>query len=355
MTFAAIAAAASVAVSARADDTFPVLETEILFELQNDLIFDSEDPAAELNDLYTTIEPAFSLRVAPWLSLNAGLTFEPVEDPTDDRAFEDEGLYVEQLFAAFTFDQFEIYAGKFNPGFGIAWDQAPGVYGVDFAEDYEVTEKIGLGGALTFGANEEGEGGHRLAAAIFYADTTALSESAFTNRGRVRELDGGVSNTEDLSSFTVSIDGPLSDNFSYHAAFRHLAAGVTETDDENGFVGGVYGEIEFQDDVVLAPVAEIVYLDNADGLDQSRLYLTTGVRIGFGQWNVSVSNTVRSTDADDPLLESPDDDLLQASVGYEFDNGIGIDVGYLRLDEDQIESNGIGILIGYVWTPGGED
>ena len=126
----------------------PRLEVEIDVEIQNDWTFDSDDPDAELNDLFTTTEPAVALHLLPGLSIQSGLVLEPVKDPgpSDDRFFEDHGFFAEQLYLLYETDDFSLHGGKFNLPFGVAWDLAPGVYGTDVAEDfYEQVERIGLG------------------------------------------------------------------------------------------------------------------------------------------------------------------------------------------------------------------
>ena len=107
-------------------------------EIQNDGTFDSDDDDNELNDLFATIEPFVALNITPELSIESGLVLEPIKDPGpgDSRAFEDHGLYAETLGIVFATDEFSVHGGKFNPTFGVAWDLAPGIYGVDFAEDY---------------------------------------------------------------------------------------------------------------------------------------------------------------------------------------------------------------------------
>ena len=91
-----------------------LLEGEILIEIENDLTFESDDPSAEINDLFATIEAALALNLSQNLSVNSGLTFEPVRDPIpfDDRFFEDHGLYAETLFVQFAFT-----VGQ-RPGYG---------------------------------------------------------------------------------------------------------------------------------------------------------------------------------------------------------------------------------------------
>ena len=50
----------------------------------------------------------------------------------------------------FDTEHFSLFAGKFNPAFGLGFDLAPGIYGEDHPEDYELTERIGFGGSVTF-------------------------------------------------------------------------------------------------------------------------------------------------------------------------------------------------------------
>ena len=192
---AAVIVAALLPAAAWADTLYPNLEIGGVVEIQNDHVVEADDPAPGVegdgNDLFATIEPSIALQFSERFSLNTDLVIEPVRDRTadDDRFFEDHGLYAETLFLELTGQGWSLVAGKFNPAFGVAWDAAPGIYGTDFAEDYELTEKIGFGGALdVFG---EGDGAHRVDAAVFFADTSPLSRSAFTDRGRTRKSSGG--------------------------------------------------------------------------------------------------------------------------------------------------------------------
>src|SRR5262245_10743027 len=95
-------------------DSYPTLSGELSIEIQDDRAYHSQDGDRELNDLFTKTEPAFSLAFTESFSLEAALTFEPVEDPepSESREFDKEGLFVEQLFAKWSSDKLELYAGK---------------------------------------------------------------------------------------------------------------------------------------------------------------------------------------------------------------------------------------------------
>lgn len=170
---------------------YPLIEGSFVFELESDGIF-SDDGDDEFIDTFNTTEVALDVRFNSIFSLHTDLVLEPVDDPLsgpraigEDIFFEDHGLFFETLHLQADFEHFSLYGGKINPSFGTAWDVTPGIYGVDFAEDYEITERIGFGGSYTLNAEDAGE--HTLNVATFFADTSGLSRSFGTNRGRTSE------------------------------------------------------------------------------------------------------------------------------------------------------------------------
>lgn len=347
---ALLAAASFVSAPALADETlFPRIEGEIPIEIQNDYTFDADNKADELNDTYATIEPAISIRFTEQFSFETGLVLEPVldPDPNDDRFLEDEGLYAETAFLLYrVYENFEIFGGKINPTFGVAWDIAPGVYGTDLAEDYELTERIGFGGSLTLGNEEAGT--HTLTANTFFADTSFLSGSIITDRPRTQKSDGGVSNTEDFSSFSVTLDGDLAfiaEDIGYHVGVVSQEGGVGDPEDELGVAVALFGEFAVGEDTAVGPVVEYVHQSNAGGADEDRDYITLGFGVTHGQWNFAVSDTIRNIDPAGGA--DSDDNQIQVSGGYEFENGLTFDVGYKHLEDGGNESNTIGALLTY--------
>ena len=329
-------------VVAAAEESYPKISGEVAIEVENDRTYKSDDSAAELNDLYTTTEPELVIAFSPNLSVVAHGVLEPVVDATDDRVLEDHGFYLQELTLNYETDRFGLFAGKFTPNFGIAWDVAPGVYGTDFAGDYEIAEQIGAGGSISFGA--EGAGTHTLSASSFFADTTVFSQSAFNNRGRTRKSDGGVGNTEDFSSFAAALDGgemAALPGFGYHIAYIHRAKGEGDASDENGLAVAAQYETEINE-VSLFAVAEYASFSDAEGVDgQDRTYLTTGVQFGWQGWNLALSRTGRDTDGGD------DDELYAVSAGYEFESGLTVDVGWKTAEEGGVDSDTVGLLVGY--------
>lgn len=329
--------------------SFPYLDVAVLIEIQNDYIYDSDDPGSKINDLSTTTEPVFALHLLPGLFIEAGLVLEPVLDPAPsmDRFFEDEGIFVEVFSLNYENEWFSLVGGKFTPNFGTAWDRAPGIYGADFAEDYELVERIGFGGAVSL--NTENIGVHTLSASTFFLDKSILSESAFANRGRTRGSDGGPSNTGDFSSFAISLDGaemPGLDGLSYHGAVAYQDVGQPGEDTELGLVFGMSWEGDIGNGIELAPIVEVAYFENADGVwGQDRYYLTTGLGVGYEGWNLAVSHTGRTTTMSG--IADINDHLVQISAGYLFDFGLAAEAGWALVREDGSDNYAFGILLAY--------
>jgi len=330
--------------SAEEEGQYPDVHGEILFELQNDWTFSSEHEDNEINDLYFAIEPSFSFGFTDELSLEAGLVLEPVFDPrpAKSRYVDDQGIFVEQLFLQYDTGRWGLRAGKINPPFGIAWDAAPGIYGVDFAEDYEITERIGAGGFLRFGSDRTGL--HRLAADVFFLDTSYLSKSFLNDRGRTRRSDGGASNTGAPASFAITLESeemPKLPGFGYHLGFSRQEAGRGGRD-EYGYVAGLTYAFKPHEDVDVEILSEYVYQRGAEGERQNRQYYSQSGAIYWKGWNLALSSTLRELDGGGAR-----DYLFQASVGYEFESGLAIDAGYRFAREDGIGNDGLGALVSY--------
>ena len=126
------------AAPAAADEPrYPSITLDIsTIEVQGDATVASDDPTAEINDLFTKTEPAIRIALSPEWSVNALFVLQSIRDPgpDDDRVLEDHGLFVEELHVDYETDRLAVSVGKLTPNFGKAWDTAPGVYGTDFAE-----------------------------------------------------------------------------------------------------------------------------------------------------------------------------------------------------------------------------
>ena len=339
-----------------AEDSTPRLDLELDIEIQNDWTFDSEDPDGSFNNLFTTTELATGVHILPGLSLQGAFVLEEVKNTTSgkDRVFREHGFHAQQLFLAYEQDAFSVFGGKFNPTFGIAWDVAPGVYGTGVAGDtYEQTERIGFGGSVNFGGDGiggDGFGEHALTAQTFFLDTSVLSESLGTNKGPARRSDGGPSNTEDFSSFSITLDGVFPDLPAapgYHLGVIRQAGGQGDPKDEVGVAAGLFAAVELTEDLTLEPLVEYVHLSNAEAKDQDRDVITGALGLYHGPWNAALAHSSSFTERGDPTLDPADVHSTQVSVGYSFDFGLDLDLGYNFVQENNIDSHTVGVLFHY--------
>ncbi|MEO1249059.1 MAG: hypothetical protein AAFW76_04390 [Pseudomonadota bacterium] len=303
---------------------------EVTIELQNDYTFDSSDTANELNDTFATIEGALSFALGPESSIHSTLVIEPITDPTGDRFFEDHGLYAEELFFSHNFENVEIVLGKFNPGFGVAWDTAPGIYGTDFAEDYELTERLGAGVNVSLGGDQ-----HVFSVAVFQADRTILSDSLGKERGQTGLAAGGPSNTEGPQSYSFSLSGEVGDT-GYNVGFQNQARGMGDAEDQLGYVAGLthqFNSIEL--------LGEVAYFEHFDGTTSSAVYTTVGAAVPVGP--VTLSGVYSHRD----IEGAPNDDLVTVSAEMELIDGLTGALGYRWADEGGEDTQTIGTLLVY--------
>lgn len=324
----------------------PYIEGSLSLELENDHFFRSDDPDNEFNELYFIGELAIAIHFLPFMLLNVGTTTEPVLDPLPgtDRYLGDHGLYLDTLNLEAHFGEASLTGGKFAPGFGTAWDVTPGIYGTALAEDYELSEMLGFG--LAYGLLGLAIGDVTLGANIFTVDTTVLSESAFTNRGRTTLADGGAANTGRLDNFSFTIDGEeiaALPGFAWHLGYRYLSPGEGDVAAENGFVAGVNQTIALQNEVELVLNGEVAYLVNALATADDALYLTGGLQVIRGPWHGELAGTLRQTDFSAGGAQN--DGFIQVSAGYLWANGIDFSIGYAYTHDGGVNTQTFGALL----------
>lgn len=324
------------AAPASAGGVWPALQAEFSIEIEDEYVFRSSDPETELNDAFATVEGELALAFASGTGLYATATFEPVTDPEGDRFFRDFGLFLEELYFALRIGEGVLNIGKFNPDFGIADDEAAGLYGDDLAGDYELTERIGVSVEVPL---EAFGGAHVVSAAAFMADTTPLSDSLFTSRGRLRRKDGGVANTVYPESFALSAAGEI-EGASYTLGLRYQAAGAGDAADEYGGVAGLIRSFDLAG-TETSLFGELAYFPQFDGATESARFLTIGAEAAFGDFSLSAVYGLRKTE------DSPPDRLATVSLEYELNDRLLIGTGYRFLRQEGETGHTVGILLTY--------
>jgi hypothetical protein len=285
-------------------------------------------------------------------------------------AFRAEGLRVSELYGTIYLDPVRFYGGKIHPRFGKAWDVTPGLYGTDFAEDYEIEEQIGLG--IAYDLRDPDFGRHTLAFETFFADTTILSNSIFSRPSisdpatirprRLRRSDGGIGNNGELfDNFTITLDGgriPDLRGFSYNLGYeQRRGSKVGNEPTERGFVAGIDWEFPITSRITMTPVLEFAWQRNPGGVPGNTKWFTAGVLFELGQgWSASLYGTLRPV-KDNSVPDRYTDHLEGFSIGYDLGsllkrevrwlNGLGIEAGYKHEHVAHTNLNTVGVSLTY--------
>lgn len=345
---------------------YPRLRGRIEVELQNDYVYRNR-PIGRYNDLFTDTVALLRLELTPTITVRSTIHLEPLREPAGSRFMGDEGLYLEELYLQYERAAYGVAAGKFNPGFGIAWAQAPGIYGDDFAEDYELHEGLGLSGFRKIDAAAWGH--HRLGANLFFFDDTSLSNAAFTRPsfgdprairfGRNERRFGGAGNTGEPTSFSLTLDGDgiaLLPGLGYHLGVRRLD-GADESLAESGYVGALTYAVPLTGEIRFRGVAEYAYFQNFRGSARDNAYTTVAGQIGWLGWRIFASYAQRRFANEQRIVPALEEDgeagtgahdrLYSAGFGYTFDIGLSLDIAWRRERADGAELDGIGTLVAY--------
>lgn len=189
------------------DESYPRLNGRFLLMTGYTGFFGVHDdngqlPRSHWSSVQPTAEAALVLQLTREFSIRTKATFNSSTNDTKDNAFSDLGVNLDNLFAAYTADNYALYGGKMDLGFGDAWHVVDGLYS-GFNENSEFRGSIGVGGRYTL--DTSGRGTHSVAALLFKRDNTAMN--------RRFSLDGGLLGPDEpplfsdqLKSFILSYD-----------------------------------------------------------------------------------------------------------------------------------------------------
>ena len=188
-------------------DTYPRLNGRFLlmtgytgfFGIQDD---NGQIPRSHWSSVQPTAEAALVLQLTREFSIRTKATFNSSTNETKDNAFSDLGADLDNLFAAYTADNYALYGGKMDLGFGDAWHVIDGLYS-GFNENSEFRGSIGVGGRYTF--DTAGQGTHSVAAVLFKRDDTGLNHRLSLDDGFIRP-DQSPAFSDQMKSFILSYD-----------------------------------------------------------------------------------------------------------------------------------------------------
>ena len=312
--------------AAFAEDSSGRWSIEAELEVGVEAIVDADDPDAEVSDVFLSAEIDAAFAISDRISIFTNLSFESVTDAEADRAFEDLGLYVGELGLSFDLEPVTLNLGKLSIPFGSAWDTAPGYFGADIADAYEIEEAIGIQAEIELGDAV-------LSLAAFYPDDTRLSDSFGTRRGRNDLSEGGVGNTGKLNNFALQYDRAF-DATTLHFGLRHLAQGE-EDRDETGVALGVTHAIG--EDIEL--IAEYARFNGWEGEDANAGIATIGANLTRGDVTYSAAFSQRR------ISDAPTDHLIALGVDYTFGNDMTLSAGLARFREEGEDTTALAVSV----------
>ncbi|MCQ4159289.1 hypothetical protein NON00_05045 [Roseomonas sp. GC11] len=332
---------------------------------------------AAYSDLYNKTELGLALSLPQGATLRGVFKSEPAGREADgsNRAFYGQSAWVDQLTLNWSHGPLELFAGKLHPRFGFAWDKAPGLYGTDFAEGYELSEKIGFGANLSLSdlAGLDSEfGAHSLQFEMFQADRTGLSSSLLARRhavldaegrlrytARNRRAYGGADNTRGYQNAVLSLEGkgvslPLG-TLDYTLGYSSRRAGLDSVEagtaaTERGSVAGLAWEVGLPMNITLTPLVEWLRQRDADGIAGLRRdVLTAGVEFGLNPVRLAYTYAWLKEAGVAPNQAAQNAASATYDLGHAVSwlDGFEWTVGWRRLREDGTAANDYGTQLKY--------
>ncbi len=348
------------------------VDADVTLKLGVDRNYRSSNARSVLTDTYGEAEAVAKLFFNRNFFVQTKLHWERIKFPTESRTFGGHGMYIENLSANFEIDEARLYAGKFNPAFGMGWDDAklPGFYANEFAKDYQMKEAIGAGAGYALDLAAYGK--HKIDVAAFFFDNSFLSRAAFNNPaygpgqgplsttqrlGQNRLVYGGPGNTNAPQSlaFQYELADPANlEGLTVGAGYRYLRAGTRQpltldagngpvaSRDSHGYVAGARYEIALPLDVVVTPFVEWARFTDVFNPDPSlgnqfkdRTYLTTAAIFTWQDFTFVASRMTRRFDdaniaAVAGAFFNQEDRQLAANLLYKVFEDLTLGVGYRK-------------------------
>jgi hypothetical protein len=316
------------------------------------------------NEMYSHSHLEFGYGFTDQISMNGSLKLEGGADGEGhahgsylqpdgtDHGLSDHMLIAEQLTLNYNGETFAAYLGKFNPVVGIDYDQFPGMYGYTVGEEYQIKEMLGYGIILKQDLGNLGK--HNLNFSQFNADNSFLSDSLLFQRTHRSSDDTALANTAEISSYAISLGGSdfyslnnfLIEGLSYRIGYAELQQGPNQEADNSQYSAALMHKHELSKDLSSKIIFERVQIDNKSGeAAHDRSHTTGGLGLYYKQWNVGTTYTYTDNDNDEEADENFNGNIFQASVGYDYGGGIGVDVGYKKRDIDNSVSERIGLTL----------
>ncbi|MEO1198398.1 MAG: hypothetical protein AAFX39_04060 [Pseudomonadota bacterium] len=332
-----------------------------LVELYEEYIYTPDGDPDEVNIIYLEGELDASFYLSNSLFIDTTIEFELIDQPDTGLVnifpVPGQGAFIEVLSLNYEEDDFGLFVGKFNPNIFVGFSRTPDLYDTLINEDdLEITGQWGGGGYLNF--NSDTYGSHRIYGNVFFEDTTDLSGSIITDRGRTSRSDGGPANTGSPESFSIgSLGGgfDFAPDLDYHVGVVRqavdIAGGGTDVApaDEYRVTAALQNQFSLGDNLTLTPFVEYYHFWNADGNEgETRDYITGALNLGVDSWNFGAAYTGRFVSGNTSV--NGDEQLFQVSAGYTFSSGWSLSLYLIRLEEVGSSQNGAVAILSREFT-----
>ncbi len=334
--------------------------------LHLDHVSDSEEGSENINEIYTHSHIELGSQITEGLNIDTNLKIEGepaghahggVNRTADgnSRFFEDHPLIVESLTLTYSLEDLSIYLGKFNPVVGFNYHNFPGLYSYSMVEEYKIAERVGLG--IKYSANFEDFGTHQINVSSFFADTTFLSDSLLDQRGHTSKEDGGLANTEDFDSYSVSIGGKdfyslnnnIAERLSYRFGYALQKKGSNNENDESRYSVSLSYKENFTNKISKSLIIEFMEINHYSGeAGHDRSYFTSSFGLKQYPWTFNTTYQFIDNEADE-AEEGADGKILQISVGYNFSDKTQLNFGFKRADEELEVTERFGLGLRYAF------
>jgi hypothetical protein len=365
----------------------PHLATEVDLGLYGVSTVAAPDAERRGTSAYLFGEVAAGLHLAPGLSIQGVLAFEPIGEGDSTGGMPGEGLtgfrrqsaFLEALFLEWRpREGTMLQAGRFVAPFGRGHHDFPGILTRVRAHEVSmIGDSLGIGGSLTL-LSDPTLGEHDVSAAVFTLDRSPLSSTLLTRRrccderyerfSRNTAAQGGPGNTAQFENVALALDGDgiaALPGFSYHLGLVSRGAGQDGTAREWGYAAALRYQYRWTAEQSTLLFAEAVQFRNAGGkpieeidgggeaaVTERRTFTTLGVQHRHGPWRGTLAWQRDERRRD--IAPLPTESYLEASVGREIGGGLAVDVGYQYGRYLREETGGLGtshaILLRLGWT-----
>lgn len=350
---------------AEAPKQYPYVSGSAFIQYQADRVISSDKSGVAANNGFLYVENNNSLNFNKNWSAKMQLRLQPNDTLTTrnsvnperyrtflngDRGYgmSDSGILLEEIKLNYENDDMRAFVGKFDPTFGTAWKKTKriGVFTAQVAEDYNLREKIGAGVTALLENST-------ISFNSFMSDTSQLSRSMVSDRGRAKENPGVAGSNNNLSSYTVAMEGEnflTVKNWYYNFGYRSIGtSGGTGMAREQGYVLGSEYLYKITRNSSLIPFVEMVKISNFAGIkNRDSNYLTLALIGNYASWTASVSGIARQIK--DPRYNTDyKDHQLQFSIGYKFTDNLTLDISRANIKEDGKNANLIGATLSYFY------